>query len=199
MDSGPRAHGRSQVGARTDTRSSDDDRRSPSRGDDAAWPGHAGVSRGEQSRSGSAGSAGQEQARPVGPTYRVLYGNARSIIKKMDELKCLVADVMPDVVCICESWTNIEHTDTFLSINNYSLVCRRNRVDTTAGKGGGLLIYVKSDLRAEENLEPEFEKFNQCCCIKLPIRNGQKLELVLVYRPHRLYDHEPALIDETDR
>ena len=198
MDPGPRERQEAKVGACDDARAGDDERRSLSHGEAAARPGPTCDSRQEQPRPSSAVNAGQEQARPVGPTYRVLYGNARSIIKKMDELKCLVTDVMPDIVCICETWTNSEHTKTFLTIDNYSLVCRRDRVDTTAGKGGGLLIYVKSDLRAEENVEPEFEKFNQCCCIKLPIRNGQKLELVLVYRPHRLYDHDPAMIDESD-
>ena len=111
---------------------------------------------GDGARRRSSGNAGsdparerqeeQEQARPVGQTYRVLYGNARSLIKKMDELKCLAADVMPDVICICESWTNIDHTDTYLSIDNYSLECRRDRIDTTAGKGGGLLIYIPCGL-----------------------------------------------------
>ena len=111
----------------------------------------------------------------------------------MDELRCLVSDVTPDVICICESWTTEDkHTEAFLKIDNYNLACRRNRDDTTAGKGGGLLIYVKADLSAPEDVKPEFKQFNQCGCIRLPIRNGQFLSLVLVYRPHRLYENAQA-------
>ena len=125
----------------------------------------------------------------------MIYGNARSVIKKMDELRCLAVDEKPDVICICESWTNGDHTRTFLSVDDYSIACRRDRIDTTAGFGGGLLIYVKNDLCAPEFVKPEFQEFNQCCCIKLPIRNGQFLQLVLVYRPHKLYDQSDDTAD----
>ena len=107
----------------------------------------------------------------------------------MDELKCLAADLLPHVICITESWTNDDHTKAFLSIENFGPpIARRNRTDTTAGRGGGLLIWVRNDISAPESEKPEFKQFNQCCCINLPIRNGQKLSLVLAYRPHRLYD-----------
>ena len=121
----------------------------------------------------------------------MLYGNARSVINKMDELRCLAADLLPDVICITETWTNDDHTKAFLSIDNYGPpVCRRDRSDTLAGKGGGLLLFVRNDVSAPESETPEFREFNQCCCVKLPIRNGQTLQLVLVYRPHRLYDDD---------
>ena len=52
------------------------------------------------------------------------------------------------------------------------------------------------DLRAEKDEKPEFEQFNQCCAIRIPIRNGQKLELILAYRPHKLYDHDSGNTSE---
>ena len=106
----------------------------------------------------------------------------------MDELKCLAADLQPDVICISETWTHADHTKAFLTIDNYGPpVGRRDRADTGAGRGGGVLIWVRCDISAPESERPEFRQFKQCCCVKLPIRNGQELELVLVYRPHRLY------------
>ena len=109
----------------------------------------------------------------------------------MDELKCLAADLQPDVICISETWTHADHTKAFLTIDNYGPpVGRRDRADTGAGRGGGVLIWVRSDISAPESERPEFRHFKQCCCVKLPIRNGQELELLLVYRPHRLYDGE---------
>ena len=77
----------------------------------------------------------------------------------------------------------MERGSNILKIDNFNLACRRNRDDTTAGKGGGLLIYVKADLSAPEDVKPEFKQFNQCGCIRLPIRNGQFLSLVLFIVP----------------
>ena len=54
------------------------------------------------------------------------------------------------MICICESWTHEDHTKAFLEIDGYSLVCRRDREDTSAGFGGGLLMYVKLEICAPE-------------------------------------------------
>ena len=119
--------------------------------------------------------------------------NARSVIKKMDELRCTVSDVNPDVICITESWANDKHTTAFFSIDGYELVCRRDREDTDAGAGGGLLIWVRKSIAAPECRKPEFLAFNQSCCVKLPLAGGRHLDLVLVYRPHRVYDQTADL------
>ena len=96
-------------------------------------------------------------------------------------------DLKPDVGCITESWTKDEHTKAFLRIDGFRLVCREDRRDTTAGCGGGLLIWVREDIAAPESKRPEYTAFNQCCAVKLPIKGGKTIELVLVYRPHKLY------------
>ena len=110
------------------------------------------------------------------------------MISKLDELRCVVADVQPEVICVSEAWTNDKHSTAFLNIKGYILVGRRDREDTSAGFGGGLLIYVKNGIAAPENRKPEFREFNQSCCIKLPLYGGRHLDLLLVYRPHKLYD-----------
>ena len=109
------------------------------------------------------------------------------MIRKLDELRGMCLDLKPDVVCITETWTKAEHTKTFLSIDGFTLACREDRRDTTAGIGGGLLIYVRQDIAAPKSERPEYRDFNQCCAVKLPITGGKTIELVLVYRPHKLY------------
>ena len=39
-----------------------------------------------------------------------------------------------------------------------------------------------------ESMLKEYQTFNQCCGVKLPIKNGRTIELVLIYRPHNQYD-----------
>ena len=118
---------------------------------------------------------------------KVLYGNAWSVVNKIDELRVLVYDLSPDIVCINETWANNTHTDVYFAIKGYNIVCRVDRMDTKAGVGGGLLIYVKDTLCVPESFHTMYKEFNQCCGIKIPLRNSRSVELVLVYRPHSLY------------
>ena len=121
-------------------------------------------------------------------SVKVLYGNAWSILNKVDELRLLSCDISPDIICITETWCNLDHTDAFLTLPGYSIVGRRDREDTTGGIGGGLLIYVRDGLKCPENKLPIYNAFNQCCAISVPIRGSRSIELVLVYRPHNLYN-----------
>lgn len=118
----------------------------------------------------------------------MLYGNCRSVLNKIDELRAVVYDLKPHIICLNESWTNSQHSDALISISGYGIVCRYDRTDTENGIGGGLLIYAKHGICVSENMSPVYRNFNQCCAVKLPVKNGQSIELVLVYRPHKLYD-----------
>ena len=131
--------------------------------------------------------------------FNVLYGNARSVINKINELKVTVADLNPDFVFLSESWSNEQIEDVYLKIPGYELICRKDRTDTTNGIGGGLLIYAKSGVICAEHVLPVFEEFNQCCSVKIPLPNKSELVLVLVYRPHKLYKNTIALDLETRR
>lgn len=108
----------------------------------------------------------------------------------MDELKVLVYDVKPDVVCITETWSNDSHNDAFFKLDGYKVVSRRDRSDTTSGIGGGILTYVRDNLKCPESTLPMYDNFNQCSAIKVPIRGSKFIELVVVYRPHKLYNDD---------
>ena len=46
----------------------------------------------------------------------VFYTNAQSIVRKMDELRSLVAEEVPTVVAITETWTHDDIDDDWLKI-----------------------------------------------------------------------------------
>ena len=123
----------------------------------------------------------------------MLYCNCQSVIKKLEELKIHGYDLKPDVICLNETWTNSDHTNAFLALPGYEIVCRYDRTDTVNGCGGGLLVYRKMGLTVYEFVSYEYVKFNQCCSVKVPLKSSKCLELVLVYRPHNLYDNESVL------
>lgn len=118
----------------------------------------------------------------------MLYCNCQSVIKKLEELKVYVFDIKPDVICLNETWTNDDHTNGYLSLPGYEVVCRYDRTDTENGRGGGLLVYRKVGTNVSENICDNYAKFNQCCSVNIPLNSGQCFELILVYRPHKLYD-----------
>ena len=77
-----------------------------------------------------------------------------------------------------------------MGINNYNIICRKDRKDTNKGIGGGLLIYAKTSLGACEFESEEMKDFNQCCGIKFKSTAHSYIHLFLIYRPHNLYNGE---------
>jgi len=77
-----------------------------------------------------------------------MYTNAQSLVGKVAELSCVASDQKPDVILVTESWCNKDITDAFLTIPGYEVKTdlRMDRADTGAGRGGGLIIYARSDI-----------------------------------------------------
>ena len=68
--------------------------------------------------------------------FSVLYVNARSLLPKIDHLRVACA---PDIICIVETWTNVDILNSELCIQGYEIIrLDRNR------HGGGILIYVNT-------------------------------------------------------
>ena len=118
----------------------------------------------------------------------ILYTNAQSVVNKIDELKAVTAELQPDIICICETWTHSDITKAFLTIDGYELICRKDRSDTNAGRGGGLLMYAKINLCAVESIQYVHNDFNQTCAMTIPLRAIPDLHVGLIYRPHNLYN-----------
>jgi hypothetical protein len=113
----------------------------------------------------------------------IYYTNARSLLGKINELRATAADLQPDIIMICEAWTNIEITNAELSIEGYNLEVelRKDREDTLNGIGGGLLIYTKKGLVIRKNSKFDNIKFNQFCV--LTVMAIDPINILLVYRP----------------
>ena len=73
-------------------------------------------------------------------TVKILYLNARSLFKKLDDLAEVMDFYKPTIVIVCETWLNNKTTNAMLSIPGYYIQneLRIDRQDTRHGAGGGL-------------------------------------------------------------
>ena len=97
----------------------------------------------------------------------------------MSELRAVIEINKPDVVALTETWTNSDISNEFLHIDGYEILEREDRVDTSRGRGGGILLYVRKGVCAwKEDVGGEF---CQCVCVKLKGHN-EELSVYVVYR-----------------
>ena len=101
--------------------------------------------------------------------YRVLFFNARSIVSKIDLLQTelYARSSKPDIICICETFCNDQHSDAYLALTGYEIVSRRDGRDTIKGITRGLLIYSKQGLQASELKIKGSESVTECTGITL--------------------------------
>ena len=124
-------------------------------------------------------------------TAKLLYFNARSILSKLDLLQLHVYDNKPELIAVCESFTNSDIGDALLGLEGYELISRKDGRDTTNGKCRGLLIYAKIGLQAMHCPVPREDTVTEISSIKIPWGRGggcnqEFLQVVLVYRPPRV-------------
>ena len=72
-----------------------------------------------------------------------MYTNAQSLISKIDELETIVSMKNPDIVAITESWCHSNILNSEIHLSGYHMY-RQDRKDTKDGRGGGILLYVRS-------------------------------------------------------
>jgi Endonuclease-reverse transcriptase len=98
---------------------------------------------------GGGGGGGRGNERAPHQTLEILYLNAQSLLGKINELRATAADLEPDIILITETWCNQDVNNAFLSLPGYEVQIdlRRDREDTSEGRGGGLLVYAKQGLK----------------------------------------------------
>jgi len=92
---------------------------------------------------------------------RCLYTNANSIVNKMSELRDRVNNGAYDIVGITETWASESINDAELTIDGYNMY----RKDRTKSRGGGLILYISSTIRAginEAMTKSEFDESLWC-------------------------------------
>ena len=72
------------------------------------------------------------------------------MMNKLDKIEAIVTCYDPYLVLLCETWTHEGINNSELQFPNYTLITRKDRQDTTSGKGGGLTIYAKNVINSQE-------------------------------------------------
>ena len=97
----------------------------------------------------------------------------------MNELNALAADLKPEVIAITETWTNSSICDSYINIPGYKLIVRKDRSDTLGGRGGGILLYIKSNIACHEINVPE--NLIQVAAARIN-SNKKNLDIHVIYR-----------------
>jgi hypothetical protein len=113
-----------------------------------------------------------------------LYFNARSLVKKVNELSCIASEIEPDIIIVTETWCHSAISNAYLNIPGYMIddELRQDRTDTVNGAGGGILVYSKENLVLYPNdrLDNNFNKYSSFN-IRLT-GNSMPLTIIAVYR-----------------
>ena len=89
------------------------------------------------------------QAQLTLPSFYLL--NARSLLPKIDELTALITTQPVDIVAVTEYWLHNDIENRLVLLNGYNLF----RKDRATGRGGGVCVYIKSDIPCVRRLDLE--------------------------------------------
>lgn len=107
--------------------------------------------------------------------------NARSLLNKLHLFKAFVVqNEFPEIIAITESWTSSERDSAgLLSVPGYTLF----RADRES-RGGGVLLYVRSNLNAV--FCPELtvsHGYKEALCCRINLTHEDSLLICVIYRP----------------
>ena len=101
----------------------------------------------------------------------------------------MVEDIDPHIIRITESRANTDVTDAELGLTGY-IMFRRDRIGRM---GGGVILYVKESIQADEiKLEREAD-FDEAVWCKI-VSGNSKLAIVLVYRSPNINEEDNTKI-----
>lgn len=104
--------------------------------------------------------------------------NIRSLLPKIDLLRAWIVQHKPNIITVSETWLNNSTSDNELNIADYVLY-RSDR----CSRGGGVAIYVSSDL-VSELIVPTIEPLHfESIFIKLNFHVNKCLTIGSIYRP----------------
>ena len=130
--------------------------------------------------------AGADQCSPTpNPCYKthnplivVYLINARSLVNKMDLLRCYLNDFRPAIVCITETWAHNDLPDSFFFVEDYVFY----RCDRSKGTGGGVIIYVSNSLSSTFVGKFDDGKASVATCL-VSSYDGESLYISCIYIP----------------
>ena len=102
-----------------------------------------------------AGNKNLKISKIINNKIKCLYFNARSIMNKKAELELYAVEENPDIIGITETWLKADILDSEISLENYTLF-RHDREDA---RGGGVMLYVKNNLKVTHRDDATNNKF----------------------------------------
>ena len=105
---------------------------------------------------------------------------------KIDQNRIALQNNPIDIITLSETWLNPKLDSSLIAITGYKHYCLDRRNSNNKKRGGGLLIYVKSNLAMEVK---EFEHLNslsgdlECQWIEMGRRHAQNILICNLYRP----------------
>lgn len=111
-----------------------------------------------------------------GRLMNCLYLNARSLVRKMDELQTLSIDM--DLIAVTETWLKPDIQDSELLPNLGFTIHRRVRKHKS---GGGVMLAVKNSLHSLRRQDLECNSETLVCELRPVCR--RKLAIIVFYRP----------------
>ena len=131
----------------------------------------------------------------------VLLTNARSICNKFDELHVITKNNDTDIICITESWLHSDILDSAAHLSNYIGPLRNDR---ESKQGGGVLCYVKSNIKVielKELTDPDIESLWLTVHPKKLPRSVSCIAVGVIYHPpgannFLLYQHICSSLDK---
>ena len=114
---------------------------------------------------------------------------------KIDELKQLVTLHEYDIISVTETWATVDIKDAELSIDGYSMY----RMDRKVTRGGGVVLYIKENLRSNIDNKMMSEQFQDSvwCSVKT---NEKTLLIGVCYRsPQSSKENNMKLLSVMDK
>jgi len=116
-------------------------------------------------------------------------------VHKIDELRQLVTLHDYDIISVAETWATAEIKDSELLIEGFSMY----RVDCNVTRGGGVVLYIKENLRSSTDNKLMLENFEDSvwCSVKT---NDKRLFIAVCYRsPNSSKENNLKLLSVMDK
>ena len=103
--------------------------------------------------------------------------NCRSIYSKLLEIKLLIYNRKPHIICLCETWAVPDKLPTFY---NYNIFWKHR---TSGSRGGGLAILVRSDVVTTEKILNQISSPLEVQAITVKTQD-MNLDILSLYNPN---------------
>jgi len=110
----------------------------------------------------------------------ILSFNIQSLNSKFNQFKELIYNLPkpPLAILLQETWNT--DNEAFFTLDGFHNPLFKSR----SGKGGGVGIYIRSDLEYEAQLSPFHERVFESLSVNLTLKNQKKLFICNIYRPN---------------